>query len=169
MPNIGAVLKEEIQRLARKEIRATVGPLKKRVAELSRANAEFKRQIPQLLKSVARLEAEAQSRQLRGVRSGAKELKGVRIGPKSIASQRRRLGLTRKDFGVLAGVSSNTIYLWETGEVTPREKSRAVLVGLRRLGAREARRLLEAAAEKEKAASPARRTKRGRRKGRARK
>ena len=144
MPNIGAVLKEEIQRLARKEIRAFVGPLKKRVAELSRANADYKSEIPRLLKTVARLEEEAKIRQLRGVRAGAKELKGVRIGPRSIAAQRKRLGLSRKDFGALAGVSSNTIYLWETGGVSPREKSRAVLVGLRKLGAREAKGLLEA-------------------------
>ena len=49
MPNIGVVLKEEIQRLARKEIRAAVGPLKKKVAELARANAATKREIPPLL------------------------------------------------------------------------------------------------------------------------
>ena len=39
-------------------------------------------------------------------------------------------------------MSANAIYLSETGEVSPREKSRTVLVGLRRLGAREAKRLL---------------------------
>ena len=147
MPNLGAVLKEEIQRLARKEIRATVGPLKKKVAELARANATYKREIPRLMKTVSRLEAEAKSRKLTAVQTGAqgKAKKGTRLGPRSIASQRKRLGLSRKDFGQLAGVSSNTIYLWEMGEVTPREKSRAVLVGLRTLGAREARRLLEGA------------------------
>ena len=111
MPNIGAVLRDEIRRLARREIRATVSPLKKKVAELNRSNAAYKRQIPQLLKTVARLESEAKSRQLKGVRTGAQELEGVRIGPRSIASQRKRLGLSRKDFGLLAGVSSNTIYL----------------------------------------------------------
>ena len=101
--------------------------------------------------------------------SKAEKLEGVRIGPRSIASQRKRLGLTRKAFAVLAGVSSNTIYLWETGEVAPREKSRGVLVGLRKLGAREAKKLVEAAAEKEKPASPTRRPKRGKRKGRGQK
>ncbi len=169
MPNIGAVLKEEIQRLARKEIRAAVGPLKKKVAELTRANAAYKREITQLLKTVARLEAEAKSRQLKGVRAGAEKLEGVRIGPRSIASQRERLGLSRKDFGMLAGVSSNTIYLWENGEVSPRDKSRGVLVGLRKLGAREAKKLVEAAVEKEKVPSSPRRLRRGKRKGQAKK
>ncbi len=64
--------------------------------------------------------------------------------PRSIAAQRKRLKLSRKDFGNLVGVSANTIYLWETGEVSPREKSRAAIIGLRRMGVREARRLLKA-------------------------
>ena len=145
MPNIGAVLKEEVQRLARKEVRAVVNPLKKRVAELTRTNAALRRTVPALQRTVARLEAEAKARQLQAVQSGAKEPKGTRLGPRSIAAQRKRLGLSRKEFGALAGVSSNTIYLWETGEVSPRENSRAVLVGLRKLGAREAKKLVEAA------------------------
>lgn len=145
MPNIGAVLKDEIRRLARKEIRATVGPLKKRVTELSRTNSTWKKKVPALEKAVAELEKEAEARRLQGVQAGAKELKGARIGPRSIAAQRKRLKLTRAEFGSLAGVSANTIYLWEMGEVTPREKRRAVLVGLRKLGAKEARRLADAA------------------------
>ncbi|MCZ6691925.1 MAG: hypothetical protein O7H41_20245 [Planctomycetota bacterium] len=50
----------------------------------------------------------------------------------------------------LAGVSANIIYLWEMGEVSPREKSRGVLVGLRKLRAREAKKLLAAAGAGEK-------------------
>ena len=64
MPNIGAVLRDEIQRLARKEIRAAVGPLKKRVVELTRTNAALKKKVPQLERTVARLEKEAKARQL---------------------------------------------------------------------------------------------------------
>ncbi len=67
----------------------------------------------------------------------------TRLRPRSIASKRKRLKLSRKDFGKLVGVSANTIYLWETGEVSPREKSRAAIIGLRGMGVREARRLLD--------------------------
>ncbi len=144
MPNLGAVLKEEIQRLARKEVRAVVTPLKKRVAELTRTNATLKRTVPQLEKTVARLEAEAKTRQLEGVQKGTKDTKGTRLGPRSIAAQRKRLKLSRKDFGQLVGVTANSIYLWETGEVSPKEKSRAALIGLRGIGVKEARRLLQA-------------------------
>ena len=73
------------------------------------------------------------------MQSGAEKVCSTRIGQRWIQAQRKRLKLSRKDFRKLAGVSANTIYLWGTGEVSPREKSRAVLVGLRGLGAREAR------------------------------
>ncbi|MCZ6688314.1 MAG: hypothetical protein O7H41_01800, partial [Planctomycetota bacterium] len=80
MPNIAAVLREEIVRLARKEVRATVGPLKKRVAELTRSNAALKKTVPALEREVARLSKEAEARQIQVIRAGAKELEGVRIG-----------------------------------------------------------------------------------------
>ena len=153
MPNIAVVLKDEVRRLAKKEVRAVAGPLRKRIADLEKSNSAYKRQVPQLQKIVARLEAEAKARQLEGVQKGAKETTGARVGPRSIAAQRMRLKLTRKDFGTLAGVSANTVYLWENGEVTPKQKSRAVLVGLRTLGIKEARQLVQAAASKAKKAS----------------
>ena len=148
MANIGAILKEEIRRLARREIRAAVKPLKTRLAELTRTNAALKRKIPALEKTVARLEDEARQRQLQAVQTRAKVTpqKGTRLGPRSIASQRKRLKLARKDFGKLIGVSANTVYLWERGDVSPREKSRAAIVGLREMGVRDARRLLDAPA-----------------------
>ena len=153
MPNLAVVLKDEIRRLAKKEVRAVAGPLRKRIAELERSGATYKRQLPGLLKTVARLEGEAKQRQLLGVRRGAEAPKGSRLGPRSIAAQRKRLKLTRKDFGLLAGVSANTIYLWENAEVAPKEKSRAVLVGLRKLGVKEVRQLIQAAAPKARKAS----------------
>ncbi|MCZ6690508.1 MAG: helix-turn-helix domain-containing protein [Planctomycetota bacterium] len=150
MPNIAAAFREEIVRLARKELRAAVGPLRKRVAELTRSHAALRKTVPALEREVTRLSNEAEARQIQSIRAGAKELKGIRIGPRSIGAQRKRLKLTREEFGKLAGVSANTIYLWETGQVSPREKSRGVLVGLRKLRAREAKKLLAAAGPEEK-------------------
>lgn len=162
MPNVNAVLREEILRLARKEIRATVGPLKKKVADLRRLSSSLKQKVETLEKATARLSEEAEARGLQKVRAGEEDTRGARLGPRSIRSQRGRLGLTRDEFGRLAGVSANAVYLWETGRVSPREKSKAVLVGLRKLGAREARRLLAAQREGEKTRRPRRPRKAGR-------
>ena len=43
MPNLAAVLKEEITRLARRQVRQQVGPLNKTIAEQRRTIAELKR------------------------------------------------------------------------------------------------------------------------------
>ena len=43
MPNIAAVLKDEIRRLAKKEIKAQVGSTKQAVAQYRRDIAELKR------------------------------------------------------------------------------------------------------------------------------
>ena len=48
MPNVASVLREEIIRLARKEIRQQVGPLKKTNAELRRTVATLKRDVTEL-------------------------------------------------------------------------------------------------------------------------
>ena len=145
MSNLGTVLKEEIKRLARKEIRSAVGPVQKRLAEARRTVADLKRRLGAMEDVVERLKREADARRLEAARTGAGEDKSARIGARSIRSQRKRLKLTREEFGRILGVSANTVYLWETGKVTPRGKSRAALVGVRDVGAREARRLLEVA------------------------
>ena len=145
MPNLGTVLKEEIRRLARREIRTVAGPLQKRLAESRRHVADLRRRVAALEGTVATLKREADARRLEKARTGVAETGGARIGARSIRSQRKRLKLTREEFGRVIGVSANTIYLWENGKVAPRGKSRAALIGAREMGAREARQLAEVA------------------------
>ena len=57
MPNIGAVLKQEIARLSRREIRGQVEATKK-------ASAQYRRHIATLRRQIATLEAEAWVEQL---------------------------------------------------------------------------------------------------------
>ncbi len=62
MPNVAAVLKEEITRLARKEVKDEVGPLKKTVAEQRRTIAELKRQVAILGRNQAFLRKQDKAR-----------------------------------------------------------------------------------------------------------
>ena len=55
MPNIAALLKDEISRLSRKEIRRQMGPMRKASAAHRRHIAALKREIARLEKSVAAL------------------------------------------------------------------------------------------------------------------
>jgi len=142
MPNIVTVLREEIRRLARKETKALVESTRKATTQHRRDIAELKRNVAALQKEVAAL------RKMEAKRGGKlqardSELEGARFSSKSVRAQRKRLGLSRNDFGRLLGVSSQSIYNWENDEARPRDDAMAALVAVRKVGKREAERRLE--------------------------
>jgi DNA-binding transcriptional regulator YiaG len=53
--------------------------------------------------------------------------------PRFIRLQRRRLGLSLRDFGKLAGVTGQTVFNWEAGKVHPRDPQVIALVEVRGL------------------------------------
>jgi len=68
----------------------------------------------------------------------------VRFSAKSLISQRKRLGLSAADVGLLFGTTGQSIYNWETGRARPSIKHMATLAALRRLGRKQAAQVLEA-------------------------
>jgi len=141
MPNIGTVLREEITRLSRKEIRSQVDPIKKLTAQHRRDIAALKRQVTQLERQVTLL-----SRRILGTRPKAtadSPAKPVRFSAKRLQSQRSRLGLSAIDFGRLLGVSAQTIYNWEHEVARPRSEQLGKLAVIRGMGKREAGKRLE--------------------------
>ena len=141
MPNVASVLREEIIRLARKEIRQQVGPLKKTNAELRRTVAALKSEIAALRRGVVFLEKQEKRRL--GTAPKANAAKGVRFSAKWVKADRERLGLSAKDYGLLVGVSGLTIYSWEKGRSKPKDKHLAAWANVRGIGKREAMRRLE--------------------------
>jgi len=141
MPNIATVLKEEISRLARREIRSETTAFKKASSQYRRDIAELKRQLSNLQGKVSLLEKQV----LRDVSSQVTEadVKGVRFTAKGLRSQRKRLGLSATDYGRLVGVATQTIYNWETGVSRPRKQQLPVLASLRNMGKREVQARLE--------------------------
>jgi DNA-binding transcriptional regulator YiaG len=147
MPNIAAVLKSEIARVARKEIRV-------HVEGLAKSNADQKKQISALRKQVADLE-----RQLRKVSSvrGAtpvqarpqekQEGAALRWRPDGFAQHRKRLGISAEQMARLVGCSSLSIYKWESGKVRPRQAQLEAISRVRKLSRREALRELETSAQ----------------------
>lgn len=142
MPNVAVVLREEIQRLARKEVRAAVTPLKKHRADDRRAIAALKRHVAALERKVARLEK--RSKGARAEPEAASTGPEIRFSPKWVANDRDRLGLSAKDYGQLVGVTGLTIYNWEKGKSRPRAKQLVAWARVRKMGKREAFRELEA-------------------------
>jgi DNA-binding transcriptional regulator YiaG len=138
MPNIAAVLKEEIRRLAKREIKADVSSTKRAVAQYRRDIAHLKRQVTAQAKEIAFLKAQDKGRLGRPQVKEDEGLNGTRFSARSVKAQRRRLKLSAADYGKLAGVSGLTIYSWESGKSRPRKQQFARLVGVRGMGRREA-------------------------------
>jgi DNA-binding transcriptional regulator YiaG len=136
MPNIASVLKEEICRLAKKEVKAQVGKTQKAAAQYRRDIAKLKRQVTQLDKEIKLLKK--RNEQPGQPKADRNEMDGMRFSARSVKAQRQRLGLSAADYGKLIGVSSLTIYNWEQGKARPRKAQFAALIAVRGIGKREA-------------------------------
>ncbi len=139
MPNLNSVLKSEITRLARKEIKSSVDPLRKTNALLRREVAELKRQIAAMQREI-----KVSSKTQREEKNSSVEHRNTRFTAKGLKSLRARLGLSAADFGQLVGASGQSIYNWEAGKAVPRASQQAALAAVRGLGKREAAKRLEA-------------------------
>jgi len=143
MPNIASVLKEEVLRLARKEVRTATESLKKAVATHRSEIAALKRQVASLEKQLARGEKK------RGVAPPAEagdDSVAIRFSAKRLARQREKLGLSAADMGLLLGVSAQTVYNWEAEKARPRRAQLAAIAALRGIGKRQVKARLEALA-----------------------
>jgi DNA-binding XRE family transcriptional regulator len=136
MPNIASILKSEISRVARKEVRAETLSLKKAVSANRAEIAALKRRT-QALEQALRGVCKAQSKLAPVPEDGASS-KPTRFAAKGLAAQRRRLGLSAHDLGLLVGASGQSIYNWEAGTARPRAKLLPSIAALRTIGKKEA-------------------------------
>jgi DNA-binding transcriptional regulator YiaG len=135
MPNIASVLKQEIARVARKELRSQTAALKKasatyrgEIAALKRRVEEAERQLRVRAKSVPRAAPAANDESIP---------EGVRFSAKGLTGHRKRLGLSANELRLLLGVSGQTIYNWESGKARPNRRFLPTLVALRTVGKKE--------------------------------
>ena len=113
MPNIAGVLKEEIRRLAKKEIKAQVGtpnrpwpiPQRHRQAEAAAEPTGTGDQAAEEAAGPSQTEEEP--------------LESVRFSARSVKAQRSRLGLSADDYGKLVGVSGLDHLQLGTREIPP--------------------------------------------------
>ena len=142
MPNVGQVIKEEITRLARKEVRAAVDPLKKQVRVLRTRVKEQQATVAKLEKAMAGMAGQAGDARS-SLFAPEEEESRARVTASSIRRHRLRLRLSQAELGGLLGVSTATIVRWEAGTSKPRAQHRTPLLSLRGLGVREVRSMLE--------------------------
>ena len=164
MPNVAQLLKAEITRLAKREVKAGVATIKADNIKLKKSNADLKRRVAQLERDNRRLVA-AENKRIKEVPEIVPEkAEKARITAKGMRSLRKRLGLSQAAFAKLLGVSAQIVQVWERkeGPLNVRDTTRAAILSIRGIGAREAKAKLEEIAKKEQARrKPAR--KRGKR------
>lgn len=142
MANIAALLKQEITRLVRKELKAESESLRKASSRYRAEIAELKRRIAgleQQLKSVDR-----QNRKQAQVAT-ASEMEGkVRFRADGLKKHRERLGLSAPALASILEVSPQTIYNWEAGSSRPKKDQVIKIAILRKMGKREVQQRLSA-------------------------
>lgn len=147
MPNVAKVFREEMQRLARREVRAGLSALKRDNIRLKKSVADLRAQLAglarasrDLQKTVAPVVAERESQ------ATPDEAAKLRPTAKGVSALRQRLGLTQVQLGKLLGVSGQAVVLWEAkeGRVKMRPSTLAALAAIQGIGKREAYRRLEA-------------------------
>ena len=148
MPNIASVLKSEIARVARKEIRSEIDSLRKasttyrsEIAALKKRTQSLEQELRRLGKSLPKPAAKPDADPTNGK---------TRFSAKGLVTLRQRLGLSAHDLGQLVGASGQAVYNWEGGEVRPRDKHLPAIAALRTMGKKEAAARLAAVADAQK-------------------
>lgn len=138
MPKLATVLKDEIVRLARKEVRVEILPLRKAAAQSRVDITNLKRRVAALEKQVASLSKPTSVKKI----EPASDPATIRFSPKGFGALRRRLGLSASEMGFLLAASDQSIYKWERG-VRPRAQQLPKIAALKKLSKAQVAELLK--------------------------
>ena len=169
MATLANVLKEEIVKLVRKEVRKHAAESAKLTTQVKRDVTALERHIQDLQRKLSAPQTQDGPKQTTSKKTGskkkaAKSRTGKAAGaasapaqqsartpfsPAGLKASRERLGLSADNYGKLIGVSGLSIYNWESGKARPRESNVEALTTIKGIGKREAAKRLEALAKPE--------------------
>jgi DNA-binding transcriptional regulator YiaG len=142
MAKFEVIIKSEIMRLAKREIRKIAVPLGSDVRSLKSAVSQLRKAVLTLQRITAN-QQKVLEKGKKPLEAAPEEVKMSRFSPRLIRRLRGHLGITQKELAMLTGVTVGAIHQWESGQFKPSMKKKAVMVALRKLGRREVRKLLE--------------------------
>ena len=142
MPNIKSALKEEICRLARKEARVQMAPMRKAAITHRKEIAAIKKILARQEKTLARLAKEEPRHQPQPLETNGQIPESFRYSARSVRARRKKLGLSAQEYAKLIGVSMQTVYAWEQKRARPRRSQMTRIVWSRNLSRLEAHRAL---------------------------
>lgn len=142
MSELMTVMKAEIRRLARKEVVAVTGGMKKDQATFRKTVAALRRQIKAHSYTIRQLlQVATKQAKMMTLAPDAAAGNKARVTAKGIRALRKKLKLTQLEFGKLVGASGQAVLKWEhsSGPLKLRSRTRRALLAIRGLGIREAR------------------------------
>ena len=148
MAKIEGVIKAEIMRLAKREVRAVFRPLKREVWQMSTKLSGLSKGIASLNRMAKELHLEEKAKPK--LEATAEEVKISRLTPERISRLRKKLGISQRELGILTGATIGAVLSWEKGKFRPKGEKKAALVALRKLKKREVKKLLAEKAEESK-------------------
>ncbi len=140
MAKIESIIKSEITRLAKHEVRSVFRPLRKEVWRV-------KLKLSNLVKNFTALDAfakeisKAKSNEPK-LAASPEEVKVSRLTPQRITGLRKKLGISQRELGVLVGASIGGVASWEKGKFKPQAEKKAALVALRKVRKRDVKKIL---------------------------
>ena len=152
MSNVAKVLKAEIARISKREAKSATQGIGKSTIWLRKTVADLKKRMVVLEKENKHLSSAMKKYQVEQPQKPDEETKKARLTSRGIRSLRSKLRLSQAGFAKLVGVTTHGVYLWENkeGALSLRDKTKAALLSIRGLGAREARTKLDEAGGKRK-------------------
>jgi DNA-binding transcriptional regulator YiaG len=153
MAKIEGIIKSEIMRLAKREVRAVFRPLKREVWTMRTKLSNLSRGIASLNRVTKELHLEEAKPKLEAT---PEEIRASRFTPERIQGLRKKLGISQRELGILIGASTGTLLSWEKGKIRPMGEKKAALVAVRKLKKREVKKLLAEKVEKSKKNKPER-------------
>jgi DNA-binding transcriptional regulator YiaG len=148
MAKIEGIIKAEIMRLAKREVRAVFRPLKREVWQMSTKLSNLSKGFASLNRMAKELHFEEKAKPK--LEATTEEVKASRITPERINRLRKKLGISQRELGILTGASIGAILSWEKGKFRPKGEKKAALVALRKLKKRDVKKLLAEKAEESK-------------------
>jgi len=146
MSNVVNLLKAEIARISKKEAKSATQAIGKTNTWLRKTVADLKKRLVLLEKENKLLVAAIKKFEVaQPEKADQEEGKKARFTSKGILALRKKLRLSQVDFGKLLGTTPHAVYLWEkkTGALNLRDKTKAAILSIRGLGAREAKEKLK--------------------------
>ena len=140
MGKLESIIKSEIQRLAKHEVRSVYRPLRKEVwgmkLKLSNLIKNFT-VLDRLAKEISKSKSTEPK-----LEASPEEVKASRFTPERISNLRKKLGISQRELGVLVGATIGAVLSWEKGKFKPKGEKKAALVALRKVRKRDVRKML---------------------------